>query len=313
VHCADTKYCLLIYCIADRIADHPQELALDAFELTESKANKKRVFRQTARTFLSLIIGLRKTILQDTAVLILQGRTHALFGLPVFKCDAFIAYREAMRTHLEKFQGTDSMDADWNQLVPGLREKINKTQCAIDGGFSQVNTKMKSFVTKEYMNQLVAALGSNILESVPVNNAANNRGDAGPPPSVQEDCSPNLKTYRVPGKFASVMAMNHEWVTFVHHFQTGGVLARKHWSESERKRYSRIKIVMDLTLHFQAKHNSVPLATILEHMDCVFKTKCNGAISTFISWSSNNEIQIPSPPATSPPAASRATTQIAEV
>jgi hypothetical protein len=119
------------------------------------------------------------------------------------------------------------------------------------------------------------------------------------------------KTNGIATLFGRVMrAMHTEWVTSVHHFQIGRQSTRKHWSDSEKKRYSRIKKVIDIVSGLEAQHNSILLATILSHVDDIFKTRCNGAISTFISWSSNNAIQI-APPHTTCPAT--VTPQTAEV
>jgi hypothetical protein len=282
---------------------HKQELAIDAFEKAHSTP-KKRVFLQTARAFLGLLKNLRVTILQDAAVLMLQGRTHAVFNLPVFKSDEFIAFKESMRVHLDKFEDKDPLEADWNRLVPGLHEQISNTMSAIDSGFNQLNTKMESFVTKDYLNQLIATLGSNIIRSVPTDQTHRGITD------VQADGSPNFTTYRVPDKFTTVTAMHTEWLTSIHHFHTEGTPARKHWRDFEKKRYNRVKRVIDLVLCLEAKYNSIPLASILSQLDHLFKTHCNGSISAFITWSSKNAIQIKSPPTTSPTATT--TTQITQ-
>lgn len=231
----------------------------------------------------------------------LQGRTHAVFSLPVFKSDEFLVFKESMRVRLEKFKDKGPMEADWTRLVPGLREQMSTTTSVIDSGFNQLNSKMDSFVTKDYLNQLVATLGSNIIRSVPAGQTGRGRTD------VQVDDSPNFATYRVPSKFTSVTAIHTEWLTKTHHFHTGGATTRKHWSDSEKKRYSRVKHVIDLVLCLEAQYNSIPLASILSQVDQVFKTLCNGAISTFISWSSKNAIQIVSPHPASPTATTTAT------
>ena len=258
------------------------------------------MFKQTARAFISLLKNLRKTILQDAATLMLESRTHALFDLPVFKCADFLVYKESMRAHLAKFKDTDPMEADWNRLVPGLREQMSKTISAVDSGFNQLNTKIESFVTKDYINQLITTLGSNILQSIPPANVGASTSTQSPSVQNDGDGDPNFSTYRVPSKFPSVTAMHTEWVTSVHHFQIGGQSTRKHWSDSEKKRYSRIKKVIDIVSGLEAQHNSIPLATILLQLDYIFKTRCNGAISTFISWSSKNAIQIALPHTTCP-------------
>jgi hypothetical protein len=127
---------------------------------------------------------------------------------------------------------------------------------------------------------------------------------------VQADGSPNFMTYRVPGKFTTVTAMHTEWLTSIHHFHTGGATARKHWSDFEKKRYNRVKRVIELVLCLEAKHNSIPLASILSQLDHLFKTHGNGSISTFITWSSKNAIPIKSPPTILP--AATTTTQITQ-
>lgn len=134
-----------------------------------------------------------------------------------------------MRVRLEKFKDKGPMEADWTRLVPGLREQMSTTTSVIDSGFNQLNSKMDSFVTKDYLNQLVATLGSNIIRSVPTGQTGRGRTD------VQVDDSPNFATYRVPSKFTSVTAIHTEWLTLTHHFHTGGATARKHWSDSEQK------------------------------------------------------------------------------
>ena len=145
----------------------------------------------------------------------IEGHTHAVFNIPVFKSDEFIRFEESMRVHLDMFKDKEPIEADWNRLVPGFHEQISNTNSGIASDFNQLNNKMKSFVEKDNLNHLIDTLGSNIIHSVPTDkNRCNSTG-------FQSDGSPDFTTYRVPSKFKKSAVMQTEWITSINHFHNG--------------------------------------------------------------------------------------------
>ena len=182
---------------------HTQELAIDAFDKSHSTP-KNRVFLKISQAFLGLLKNIRVTIFQDADVFMPQGCTHAVFNVRLFKSYGLFLIKESMRVNLDKFRDKYLMEAEWNRLVPVLHEKISNTTESIDSGYNQLNTNMESFVTKDYPNQIIATLGSNIIQSFPTDKTRRVSTD------VKSDGGPNFATYRVPSKFITLTAMHTE-------------------------------------------------------------------------------------------------------
>ena len=120
---------------------------------------------------------------------------------------------------------------------------------------------MEYFVTKDSLNQVIETLGSNIIQSVPAYQTLRGSTD------VKEDGRPNFITYRVTSKSTTVTAIHNKWLTSIHHFHTGGAIARKHWSDFEKKRYNMVKHVIGLVLCFEDQYNCITLENILSELE----------------------------------------------
>ena len=103
-----------------------QRMIHPTLEAHEEKLDANFGFHEklTARGFLKVLRNSRSVILQDVACLMLEGRTHVLFGLPVFLSPEFLAFKEEMRLHLEACAVTHPVDIDLERVLPTVGSKL---------------------------------------------------------------------------------------------------------------------------------------------------------------------------------------------
>ena len=82
----------------------------------------------TATAFLNMMKRLRCVILQDVATMILCGRSHYLFGLPVFQEPGFLEFKQKLCEKLESEKDQDPMKLQIDRVLPGLFSHINSVR-----------------------------------------------------------------------------------------------------------------------------------------------------------------------------------------
>ena len=84
----------------------------------------------TAFYFLQMMKNMRHVVLQDAAVLILNGRRHTLFDMhPVFQSSEFADFVELMRAHLRDVEvGRRPFHDQMNSLAPGIGTQMHAYQ-----------------------------------------------------------------------------------------------------------------------------------------------------------------------------------------
>ena len=85
----------------------------------------------TADGFLKLMRSLRKVVLQDAAVMINMGRTHAIFDHhPAFRHPAFLAFKDRMREALNVAPAQDPLNVTLECLMPSVLHHFESLQTA---------------------------------------------------------------------------------------------------------------------------------------------------------------------------------------
>ena len=72
----------------------------------------------TATAFLNMLLWLWIVVLQDAAAVLLSGRKHCLFDLPVFQCPAFEDFLNLIKIHQNSM--LDPSDVTPEQILPGV-------------------------------------------------------------------------------------------------------------------------------------------------------------------------------------------------
>ena len=108
--------------------------------LDEKMASIDATANLTALAFLRLLQNLWKVILQDVCVLILLGRKHIMFELPVFKTDEFKSFMNDMQHHISTAE--DPVDVSMEQVLPGVHEKFSNLESQMTGHFAQLEANV---------------------------------------------------------------------------------------------------------------------------------------------------------------------------
>ena len=255
----------------------------------------------TARAFINFLINLRWVILQDSAVLIgIKKRSHFIFNnmKHIFESELFKDYTQQMIQHLVSSKNTDPNAMDIDRILPGVNEKlmmgINATKnCHTEIKENNLATKESLLQLMEQNSTLRSTVGSAVKSTIisafskvgkcmtsldedtagfiadnaieASDNANENRltvRDDRITAQVLED-----EQYRVPTKFDSVEKILLHWESKVGNLETrNGVKWRKHLSQAERKRFTRVKrIVMCFKKEIDKGTPSYNLITEFEH------------------------------------------------
>jgi hypothetical protein len=83
--------------------------------------------RVTAAAFLSLMRSLRIVVLQDTAAMMLLGRTHAIFDHhPAFHDPSFAVFKEQMAAALTAAPAVDPLNVTVERVMPGVMRQFDR-------------------------------------------------------------------------------------------------------------------------------------------------------------------------------------------
>ena len=255
----------------------------------------------TARAFINFLINLRWVILQDSAVLIgIKKQSHFIINnmKHIFESELFKDYTQQMIQHLVSSKNTDPNAMDIDRILPGVNEKlmmgINATKnCHTEIKENNLATKESLLQLMEQNSTLRSTVGSAVKSTIisafskvgkcmtsldedtagfiadnaieASDNANENRltvRDDRITAQVLED-----EQYRVPTKFDSVEKILLHWESKVGNLETrNGVKWRKHLSQAERKRFTRVKrIVMCFKKEIDKGTPSYNLITEFEH------------------------------------------------
>ena len=98
-----------------------------------SRCKRSRQPLATSRCFLRFLEHMRRVILQDVAVMMLEGRSHFVFSLPVFRSKLFMDFKAKMAQHLEQAKHNNPLDASIEVVLPGVQERINNVATSVNG------------------------------------------------------------------------------------------------------------------------------------------------------------------------------------
>lgn len=97
-----------------------------------------------AHGFLSLLMRLRRVLLQDCAFLQKQQPEHMLFKHDIFKTDAYQAYASAVLDRVRKIQ--PPMDVQFQQVMPQLHSKMDTMSEVLDTGMKDIQSTLRATV-----------------------------------------------------------------------------------------------------------------------------------------------------------------------
>lgn len=107
----------------------PDELVAKIFPFAaQCYANVQNVTdKPTLKAFLKLLLNMRSIIIQDVAMMLLQGRKHLLFdSIPVFHDPLFIEYQQRLAFAVNNHQ--NPVDTAIDVVLPGLRNQLANNQ-----------------------------------------------------------------------------------------------------------------------------------------------------------------------------------------
>ncbi len=145
--------------------------------------------RGTAWTFLHMMKSLRKVVLQDSAVMMIAGRTHAIFNHhPVFHHPSFATFKNEMAAALNAAPAEDPLNVTLERMMPAvlhhfgnlasarnqdrafaneqfgfvhqklemMDQRLGHCNQQMRQGFSNIEQSQANFVTVEYMQGMLA-------------------------------------------------------------------------------------------------------------------------------------------------------------
>ena len=97
----------------------PPELQSQIFPFVNSAIRHVNANHHPAAiAFLNMLLRLQKVVLQDSAAMLLSGRKHCLFDLPVFQCPAFEDFLNLIKIHQNSM--LDPSDVTLEQILPDV-------------------------------------------------------------------------------------------------------------------------------------------------------------------------------------------------
>lgn len=336
------------YVISRSACEPPEELKKLLFPCLEQKEQEiqsaqsvDKKYRCTAWAFVQLLKELRTIVLQDTAEMLSMGRTHAIFELPVFKTAAFLSFKEEMKAALASTPTTDATAAaDYRMLSSQVAQCHASVQSAREQGSQQLQAGLGDI--KNYINSCIStlclrvgqsfqAVGQQQLQQLPSPSTvgipspatAGIQPPAGIPSPATAGGDDALATYRPPLMLTSVSSFYREWYGEVGTITNdcGGFKSleekttwRRHWSATEKKRWSRMKKLIQIVDRAVSQNPDKPKLHILMFYDQKWQER-NGALTTFISAAEKCDDwqQIPAAPTVYVPDAPDGTSELAHV
>lgn len=95
----------------------PESLLHGLWTFIEATESSFEIIGPTLAAFLALMKALRVVVFQDVAVMINDGKRHAIFQLAIFQTEAFNDFRARVRGSVET--AVSSQDANVELIVPG--------------------------------------------------------------------------------------------------------------------------------------------------------------------------------------------------
>jgi hypothetical protein len=337
------------YVIPRSSCEPPEELKKLIFPCLEQKEEEIKgaesmdnKYRWTAWAFVQLLKELRTIVLQDAAELLLKGRTHAIFELPVFQTTAFLAFKEEMKSALASAPSTNltaavdyrmlsAQIASYHATVESARQQdAQQRQAQHQELKNYMNTCMSTLcisvgqsfqaVGQQQLQQLGGTVTAGNPSSVSAGNpssvsagnpssvsAGNPSSVTGGNPSSAATVRPDgdaIATYRPPSKLESVSSFFREW-----HGEVGTIAKdcggfknleknttwRRCWQECEKKRWNRMKKLIEIVERAIVQNPDKPKLHILKFYDEKWQ-ELNGALTTFTTAAEKRGWQIPAAP-----------------
>ena len=121
----------------------------------------------TAASFLRLLDNLRNVIVQDVAALMIEGRTHTVFNMPVFSTPAFNYFKSEMKTFLERQDTQEPRSILIQRALPGVNTALMSMKAEQKVQFDLLNTSLQriehQLVTRSTMVSMLQRC-ANILQ-----------------------------------------------------------------------------------------------------------------------------------------------------
>jgi hypothetical protein len=96
----------------------------------------------TAINFLRMLLRLRTVILQDVAVMLLKGKQHHLFTLPVFSTAAFQKFQRDIAAYLSSAK--DPQENSLQKIVPGITSQLHNLHTDLTGQFNRYHDRLQN-------------------------------------------------------------------------------------------------------------------------------------------------------------------------
>ena len=95
----------------------------------------------TATAFLNMLLQLQIVVLQDAAEILMSGRKHCLFDLPVFQCSAFEDFLNLITIHQNSMLNPSELT--FEQIHPGVWNWFSNFHSDMSLHFTQVHESVK--------------------------------------------------------------------------------------------------------------------------------------------------------------------------
>ena len=103
-----------------------QSLIDQVFPFVQDAIASLNIEQTTAMSKLAWLLLIGKIVLHDTACMMLAGREHCIFNLPVFKCDKYKQFLAEMKAKLD--DQVVSADRTIDEVLPGVLQKFDGLQ-----------------------------------------------------------------------------------------------------------------------------------------------------------------------------------------
>ena len=123
----------------------PPELQSQIFPFVDSAIRHVNAnHHRTATAFLNMLLQLQVVVLQDAAAVLLSGRKHCLFDLPVFQCPAFEDFLNLIKIHQNSM--LDPSDVTLEQILPGVCNRFSNLHSDMSSHFTQIHESVSGLV-----------------------------------------------------------------------------------------------------------------------------------------------------------------------
>ena len=207
----------------------------------------------TAIAFLNMLQRLRIVILQDAAVMVLHGRKHCIFDLPIFTSAEFKQLVDQMRHH--ETTAVDPTDASIEQILPSVCSRFSNLHSDMTSHFSRIHESVDGLLKPRDIQGFLAHVSEyNFSSAVRPNDEAKESSE------ITINSSVSAPKYNIYKSHSTASSIWFEWFG-TNQFDAstksdcfpGGIDKlqqlyknnwRLHFTSSEAKQFSRMKLVV---------------------------------------------------------------------